>query len=1061
MKKRLWILYAILGLLVVFLLQLGVFYWIMKDRAANSHPLVLIQAPLDRQSLVVSKGFIVHATASADKPLQKMELWVDDMQIAKKLPPAGESPRMMVLSEAWVPATAGVHTVTVKTVTNNGVIGQASIEVDVVEASLASEPKYIVEEGDTLESIADGFDISVDELTALNGGGGSDLTPGDELVVPVFSSGGSGEMEPIASSDTGGEGEPPLEGAPNSDGASPESIESVDIEWPFFRFMAPVDPVQLKVEVLRLDTPNSFESLHCYVSLAGSTPRWMPDVDSNQNTDESFDMSNNGRAWDVASHMANENALKIFWDGDQSVPVDISCVGVADGGLDAVDLGTLHKDIWPEAWGIIQHAASSGGEDRFSLAFRVTWPEKGLDPSIAPPWNTAVDVGQHQLTWDYFPNDGSHPTIDGFAILLNDTFQWTVGRSARSTRLPEQWFNLPCGDEYRFQVVAFVGGFPSGNYSLPSNTAIISGGDIGGPGCGQSVRVTFETLKTGEVGGDLSPVYGDFYANEQQLNFDGRPPEDDNFPSTFGLRRNSEVQVSQIMTGFGNGDSQMLVEIPAGNPSVLEIPLALGFEIFHGSQKVCSGQQFIDETQLASAFEGEITTDLPVGSMPDWCKVTFNLSPVGETPVVDPGAPPPLPDIVVENLSVDPSSGKLRIHVRNVGMATWTNKDLVARVYSFDGTEFGTFTWPNSTLAPGETLILSHGGMDPQPALGACVLMDPENAVQEERDRYVDSGVLAEKPRYCRPLPDLSIPSVLFDQSTNQLNIVLQNNGETTLTNADTDGSLDHAILVVWLEFPEGRPVMKNFENFDLGARESTTLLIDVNDALRQRMRDGYTVRINPENTIAEKDTSNNAYQVEATERLRLVWRTGWATFCPTNHYQMMGENVSYHNTWDMHLSAYISGGGSRRTVVDWNSPEFEATWDEIQGAGWCSDFVSDWFEIAGDEELTITRSAGLDIPTHGYRWYNGGAETVSAANGFGGTTLVASGTGEECFVDSLLFRRPVMGLYTIGTGACGPIRCSGMSEDGIRMLSPIEARSDDLTGYCWWTTTYRLFQEE
>ncbi len=1061
MKKRLWILYVFLGLLAIFLLQLGVFYWIMKDRAVNSHPLVLIQAPLDRQSLVVNKGFIVHATASADKPLQKMELWVDDMQIVKKLPPAGETLNLMVLSEAWVPATTGKHTLTVKTVTNNGVIGQASIEVDVVEASLASEPIYIVEEGETLESIADGFDVSVEELAALNGGGGANPAPGDELILPAYSASGSGEMEQAASSDSGSEGDVPQEEAPNTEGASPDSIESVDIEWPFFQFMAPVDPVQLKVEVLRLDTPNSFESLHCYVSLAGNTPHWMPDEDSNQNTDESFEVSNNGRAWNVAAHMANENALRIFWDGDQAVPVDINCVGVAEGGLDAVDLGSLHKEIRPEAWGVIQHAASSGGEDRFSLAFRVTWPEKGLDPSITSPWDAAINVEQHQLTWEYLPNDSDNPVIDGFAILLNGTFQWTVTRSARSTRLPEQWFNLPCGDEYRFQVVAFVDGYPSGNYSLPSNTALISGGEIGSPGCGQSVMVTFETLKTGEVGGDLSPVYGDFYANEQQLNFDGRPPEDDNFPTTFGLHRNSEVGISQIMGGFGNGDSQLLVEIPAGNPSVLEIPLALGFEIYHGSQKVCSGQSFINETQLASNFESEIDTELPVGSLPDWCRVTYNLSQVGEAPVVDPGAPPPLPDIVVENLSVDPSSGKLRIHIRNVGMATWTNKDLVARVYSFDGEEFGTFSWPNSTLAPGEALTLSHGGMDPQPTLGACVLMDPDNAVQEDRDRYVDSGVLGEKAPYCRPLPDLSVPSAGFDQTTSQLNVIVQNNGETTLTNADTNGSLDHANLAVWLEFSEGRPVMQDFEDLDLGARDSITLQIDVNETLRQRMRGGYLIRINPENTIAEKDFTNNEYQVEATERLRLVWMTGWATFCPTNHFLLMGENVSYRNTWDMHLSAIISGGGSRRTVVDWNSPEFEVPWDEAQGGGWCSNYVSDWFEVAGDEELTITRTAGLDIATHGYRWYSGGAETVSAADGFGGTTLVAPGTDEECFFDGLLFRRPVMGLYEIGTGVCGPIRCGGMSEDGIRMLSPIEARSDDLTGYCWWSTTYRLFQEE
>ncbi|MBA4384090.1 MAG: hypothetical protein C0410_05085 [Anaerolinea sp.] len=1061
MKKRIWILYVFLGLLAVFLIQLGVFYWIIKDKAINSHPIVLIQSPINQQSVVLNKGFIVHATASADKPLKNIELWVDDVQIAKLIPQNGDPSNMLILSEAWIPSMAGKHSLVVRSMTTDGVIGQASIDVDVVEASQASDPKHIVEEGETLDSVADDFDISVDELSALNSGGAASLAPGDELLLPALASGGSAPTDQNEENDTVVEEEPAQDDAPDSEGSSPESIESVDIEWPFFRFLAPLDPVQLKVEVLRLDTLESYDSMHCYISLAGNTSRWMPDADSNQNTDESFEASNNGRTWNIAAHMANENALRIFWDGDQSVPVDINCVGIAESGLDAVDLGSLHEEIKPEAWGVIQFADSSGGEDRFSLAFRVTWPEKGPDTSIIPPWNVAVDVGQRQLIWDYLPNDGSNPAIDGFAILLNDTFQWTVSRSARSSRLPEQWFNLPCGDEYRFQVVAFVGGYPTGNYSLPSNTALISGGEIGSPGCGQSVMVTYEILQTGEVQGDLSPVYGDFYANEQQLNFDGRPLEDDNFPTTFGLRRNSETYISQIMSGFGDGESQMLVEIPAGNPSVLEIPLALGFEIYHGDQKICSGQKFISETELAADLSGEISTDLPVGSMPDWCKVTFHLSPVGETPVVDPGAPPPLPDIIVENLSVDPSSGKLRIHVRNAGMATWTNKDLVARVYSQDGEVFGTFTWPNSTLAPGEVRILSHGGMDPQPALGACVLMDPDNAVQEDRDRYVESGVLGEKTPYCRPLPDLSIPSAWYDQSTGQLNVVVQNRGETTLTSADADGSLDHAKLAVWLEFAEGRPVMSDFENLDLGARESVTLQIDINESLRERMRGGYLIRVNPENTIAEVDLTNNDYQVEETTRLRLVWKTGWATFCPTNHYLLMGENVSYRNTWDMHLSAYISGGSSRQVVADWNTPEFDATWDDPQGAGWCSNYISDWFEIAGDEELTITRTAGLDIATHGYRWYDGGVETVSAANGFGGTTLVPAGTNEECFTDGLQYRRPVRGLYEIGTGSCDPIRCSGMSEDGIRMLSPIEARSDDLTGYCWWTTTYRLFQEE
>jgi hypothetical protein len=147
--------------------------------------------------------------------------------------------------------------------------------------------------------------------------------------------------------------------------------------------------------------------------------------------------------------------------------------------------------------------------------------------------------------------------------------------------------------------------------------------------------------------------------------------------------------------------------------------------------------------------------------------------------------------------------------------------------------------------------------------------------------------------------------------------------------------------------------------------------------------------------------------------------------------------------------------------VADWNSPEFEAEWEHPQGDGWCSEYVSDWFEIAGDEELVISRKANLDIFGKGFRWFSGGAELLTAADGFGGTTVVSPGTREECFVDEVLFRRPTRGL-NVGYGGCGWVTCGLPTDDpGVRMLGPIEARSDDITGYCWWSTTYRLFKEE
>ncbi len=430
--------------------------------------------------------------------------------------------------------------------------------------------------------------------------------------------------------------------------------------------------------------------------------------------------------------------------------------------------------------------------------------------------------------------------------------------------------------------------------------------------------------------------------------------------------------------------------------------------------------------------------------------------------MVEAGAPPPLPDLRVQDLSVDPATGRLRIHVRNVGQATWVEKDIVARVTWPEGEEVGVYSWPNMTLVPGQTMILSHGGLNPHPALGACVELDPDHAVEEEIDRLVEEGILGDNPRYCRPLPDLSITDVKYELETGVLMLTIQNQGEVTPLLSDADGSLDHAELPVWINFAEGRPLIRQFPDLNLGARETTVLRWELNQAERDRMREGYTVVVNPNNDIAELDASNNAYRVEGTARLRLVWNAGWATFCPSGNLLTYGENLGGKNTWHMDLYATVSGGSSRRVVADWSSPQFELTWRDKSGGGWCrgnDPFLSDWFEVAGDEELTILPTAGLDIVGHGYRWFSGGSEAVSAADGFGGTSLVPAETEESCFAHKLPYTYD-LGPW-IGTGACGQEICLDLSEEGIRQLGMIHVSGDEITGDCWWSTTYAIYEEE
>jgi hypothetical protein len=154
-----------------------------------------------------------------------------------------------------------------------------------------------------------------------------------------------------------------------------------------------------------------------------------------------------------------------------------------------------------------------------------------------------------------------------------------------------------------------------------------------------------------------------------------------------------------------------------------------------------------------------------------------------------------------------------------------------------------------------------------------------------------------------------------------------------------------------------------------------------------------------------------------------------------------------------MDLEANVSGAGTRREVANWTSPEFDVRWNDHSGE-WCRFYTSDWFEVAGDETLTINPSAGLDIVGYGYRWFSGGSEALSAENDFGGTTHVPPGTNSECFTNGLPF--------TIQNGAavCGPVTCS-VGNEGVHQLGRIEAASDDITGYCWWSTTYAIYRED
>ncbi len=1103
--KRKWAI--AIGLLVVFaacLAAAALVYFSQRAAGFNTRPVVLVVNPLNRSHVMVGRGLVVQASAASAEGIARVELWIDGQFVASEAAPEKTAPARLRLSSGWTPQVSGRHVIVVRAFAENGVEGQGTVAVQAeiptggAEAAAGETLAYVVQPGETLESIAAANEITPQEIADLNPQIGEEgVQAGDALALPAAE---TEEDQPAsAASDPaspGGETAPApgdeAPGSPSETGAALDLFFQAEAFNPLRSLLFSAvpntpdpQPALLRLEALRLETRARYEAVHCYVSLARNDPQWIPDPDQNQATDETFLSSDGGHTWDIATYYSGKASPILSWREGRALPFIIECVAVTRGGADSLDLGRIKAAAPAQSWGAVQRVASSGGEDKFLLDYRVsplpTGPaaeEKGLDENMTAPTNARVDLEDAVLRWDYTPAEGE-AAISGFAILLNETLQWVDAPNARLTHLPAQWLNPPCGDEYVFTVVAARGEYPAGDYSPPSNPAIVSRREGSAAGCTRTVVVTFDRLTTGDLGsdgtgrfdvGDMGPVYGTFFAGDQQIGFDGHALEGDNFPSAFGLDHRSDYSVSQISGDYGDGPARFVVELPDGDPNVNNLSLWIGFDIWdddtghnNHDDRVCNGEIAFYDDDLARRLTGEIETDLPVDALPDRCRVSYTIDPVGETPVVEPGSPPPLPDLVVQDLSVEPTHGQLRIHVVNAGQAAWQNRDLLVRVTWPSGDEFGSFTWRDLTINPSQEVFLQSGAMNPHPALGVCVTLDPNNSVEEAVDRAVENGMLAGPATYCRPRPDLTIADAQYDQAHDQLKITVENDGQSTHVPGLAEGSLENADLTLQMVLSSGAVLTRTWPGINLGLRGTTVLAWPVERDVRVRMVEGYTLVLDPADDVAEADETNNERAVPAQAMLKLQWSGGWAHYCATDHLDHHAlRNTPGKNTWDMRLSAIVSGGGTNRTVASWTSPEFEAD-GFYYGEGWCKTnppFVSDWFTVAGDEVLYVDHIADLTITGHGYRWFSGGVDALTIFDDFGGTTRVPRNAGEGYFENPLPYTwQAGQGLQQ---GVCGASSYFSLDENtGIHASGIIQADSPDIYYDCWWSTSYALYRDE
>ena len=943
---------GLLGFIGLCVLVTGIVYFSGRAKAYNSRPLVLIHSPINHDRVSVGEGVIVHASARADNGLARMELWVNDALIATQDAPESH-PTSLVLSADWLPMLAGNHVLIARAVSVDGVEGQTAVTIDAFDSGENETGLYIVQEGDTLNSIAELHETTPDEISDLNPGlEPSGLAPGDELTVPDTEPPDEGPEVPL-----GGDGEPP---SPEDD--PPGSVGFLELLMGIFEiFGEEPERVTLRLEIPSLRTEEAHDDLHCYIELAGSSPQWYPDVDNDQSTDESFAPLNHGW-WDVAAHLEGDNTPTITWPEDQPLPMTVSCVGIA-AGTEAFELGRVELHISQEDWnGAVHEVEAEGTEGGYSFAYRVTRLENAptgvpmyLDPDMSRPINVRLDDRRISLRWDYIPEVDEEP-IDGFRVYLNGNLQWVEPPDARESGLPYEWFNPPCGTTYTFAVTAFRLGFPDGPESLPSIAILNQPLE----NCTREMQITFLTLETFDLGGDgryedrsgdVGPAYGYFFANERQITFNGGylgPGLD--IPN--GLEHNTLYDLGEMSSNWTwnfSGMNSTIVDIPPGGS------FQFGFHIMDRDSGrcrdsddpgcddlICEGISAIyDEYsgQLDRLEEGAITSE------DGRCRVTYQFGPAFGSPV---GSGElglePLPWIAIEDIVIEEASGSVQIHVRNTGTATWPWKDLNVRLQTREGESIGVYTWPEFVLETGQRTILEHPDMRLSAPYDACVVIDPYDEVLELFER---SGALFHNP-VCPQLPDLIVTDVSFDPSgTGRVRVTVQNIG---------DAALENRTIAFESLLADGSPAYLNRSWPGISLEPGAMRVFEitgVNEAVRGRLANGYSMTVNPEGTVAETNLDNNTYTVQGRSLMVIRW---CETVIP--HYYGWGHTVRL----DMMVSA-IAGTNVRTLLTQHIEDYFSyiyiddyddhyAMGDRFPGTNCMT--VGD-FEILGDEQLQVT----------------------------------------------------------------------------------------------------------
>jgi hypothetical protein len=554
------------------------------------------------------------------------------------------------------------------------------------------------------DGVADGVDVCPDEAGVETGSGCPEGAPdadGDGYPDSVDLCVNEAGVEPD------GCPAPGAESSAEEGGLTPGNM----------RFMAPARHF-VEFQALSFQVAQAYDEVQCYASITSDPPQLYGPFH--------FD---GGQSWDITEYLGS----MILINPDSPIPVQLECEGYSGtagapvfhyiGNCTAEHAETEWDGRVLTAWvgNISQNGRPSEG---FQATYRI------CDGSC-----TAIDLPAPALTmrddplmglvlaWDWF---GNQSLIDHFNIYINGSYARQLPGGYRGMQIEEI---VSGSDEtLTFQVSAEA---EDGAESDLSNPVAMKG-----PEDERRVRVTFERIITYDVddvrwNGEVGPLRGSFYANDQDLNFDA-----EDYPYGYRIASGGQTYIQSyfdrvnVPEGICSGYTCHTFSAPEVNYVEMELPE--GTDLTVGARIMDA--EYGDDDTLIDASETIPSDEI----IPEYRVLgNGNVEVVYFIEVIDgPGSVPNTgfdpPDLAIER--VEDHYGQLAVLVQNVGTGPLYTQPVTLQYFDRDTDELlFEATYPDIDLLVGESVWFSTGRED-LPRYGTYAVVNPDPHPVEETD---------------------------------------------------------------------------------------------------------------------------------------------------------------------------------------------------------------------------------------------------------------------------------------------------------------------------------------